>query len=94
MNPRIYTVKEFAEILGVSDATIRNEIDRGKLHCFKVGNESRFTQHHVDSYMNIKNFGKTQRELELEQEKEELLKAIENKDKVIESIKNVLLKNV
>ncbi|QUH20247.1 hypothetical protein [Alkaliphilus sp. B6464] len=23
MNPRIYTVKEFAEILGVSDATIR-----------------------------------------------------------------------
>lgn len=91
MQPQIYTVKELAKILGVSDVTVRNEIDRGKLPCFRVGNEARFTQHHVDTYMNIKNFGKTQRELELEEEKEELLEVIKSKDRLIDNIKNLIL---
>lgn len=92
MNLRIYTVKEVAELFGVSEATIRREVERGKLRCFKVGNESKFTQYHLDEYTNIKNFGKTQRELDLEAEKEQLLEVIKAKDKVIENIKNLILK--
>lgn len=92
MNPKIYTVKEIAEILSVSDETIRREIKRNKLRCFYVGNEARFTQVHLEEYMNIKNFGMTQRELELEQEKEELLQVIAEKDKTLQNIKSFILK--
>lgn len=91
MEPKIYTVKQLAKILGVSVVTVRNEIDRGKLPCFRVGNEARFTQHHVDAYMNIKEFGKTQREMDLEKEKEELLEVIKGKNKLIDNIKNLIL---
>lgn len=92
MNPKIYTVKELAEIFNVSDVTIRREIDRGKLRCFYVGNEARFTQIHIEEYMNIKNFGMTQKELDLELEKQKLLEVIRDKDKVIANIKNFILK--
>lgn len=94
MNPKIYTTKDLAEIFGVSDETVRREIKRKKLNCFYVGNEARFTQFHLEEYTNVRNLGKTSRELELEEEKKQLLEVIKAKDLVIESIKNVLLRNV
>lgn len=94
MNPKIYTVKEIAEILIVSDETVRREIKRDKLRCFYVGNEARFTQVHLEEYMNVKNFGMTEREMELIAEKEELIEVIAQKNKVIQDIKSFILKEV
>ena len=94
MNPKIYTVKDLAKIFGVSDVTIRREIERGKLRCFYVGNEARFTTVHLEEYTNVRNLGKTTREMELEKEIEELKVVIENKNKIIDDIKNLLLKEV
>ncbi|WP_313758435.1 helix-turn-helix domain-containing protein [Tissierella sp.] len=91
---KIYTTKDLAEIFGASDETIRREIKRKRLNCFYVGNEARFTQAHLEDYMNVRNLGKTTRELQLEAEKEQLLEVIKTKDQVIESIKNVLLKSI
>ena len=89
-----YTTTDLAEMFKVSSATIRNEIERGRLKCFKVGNESRFTQFHIDEYTNVRNFNKTTREIELEVENEKLLEVIKVKDEVLETIKNTLLKGV
>lgn len=94
MNPKIYTSTELAEILGVTSETIRREIKRNRLKCFYVGNEARFTQVHIEEYMNIKNFGMTEREMELVAEKEKLIEVIAQKDKVIENIKDFILKEV
>ena len=94
MNPKIYTVKEVAELFGVSTSTILREVKRENLRCFTVGNESRFTQYHIDEYTNIKNLGKTQKEMDLEEEKEKLLQVIKAKDEVIDNIKNLILKGV
>ncbi len=92
MNPKIYTVKEVAAMFEVSDMTIRREIKRGNLRCFYVGNEARFTMMHLEEYANIKELGKTTREIELEERIEKLKEVIEDKDRLIESIKNILLK--
>lgn len=94
MKIKTYTIKEVAKMFHVSEATIRREIERGNLRCFKVGNEARFTPIHLEEYMNVKNLGKTTREIELEKEIEELKVIIENKNKIIEEIKNLLLKEV
>lgn len=94
MKVKIYTTKEVAELFGVSDATIRNEVARDRIGYFKVGNENRFTQYHIDEYIKIKDFGKTEREMELEEEREKLLKIIEQKDLLIRNIKDMLLKEV
>lgn len=91
MNPKIYTTKDLAEIFDVSSATIRREIERERLKCFYVGNEARFTQVHLEEYMNIRDFGMTEREIELVAEKEELLEVIKEKDQVIESIKKYVM---
>ena len=92
MKPKIYTTREVANIFQVSSETIRNEIKRGNLKCFYVGNEARFTNVHLEEYMCVKDFGMTQREIELEQEKATLLKVIADKDRVISDIKNYVLK--
>ena len=64
MNPKIYTTQDLAEIFYASDATIRNEIKRKKIKLFLCGgNEARFTQVHLEDYMNVRNLGKTTREL-------------------------------
>lgn len=94
MNPKIYKVKEVAEMFNVTPQTIRNEIKRDRLKCFYVGDEARFTMAHLEDYTRVRNLGKTTRELELEKEKEELLEVIKSKDKVIENIKNLILKEV
>lgn len=87
-----YTTKDLAGMFQASTATIRKEIERGRLKCFYVGNEARFTQFHIDEYTGVRNFDKTTRELELEEEKEKLLEVIKVKDRLIEDIKNLLLK--
>lgn len=94
MNPKIYTTTDLAKMFDTSSATIRREIERERLKCFYVGNEARFTQVHLEAYMNIRNFGMTEREMELVAEKEQLLEVIKEKDQVIESIKNFILKEV
>ena len=91
MKVRIYTTKEVADLFGVSDATIRNEVARERIGYFKVGNENRFTQYHIDEYTQIKNLGRTEREIALEEEKEKLLEVIEGKDLLIRNIKDLLL---
>lgn len=94
MNPKIYNTKEVAELFNVSDATIRNEVERGKLGYFKVGNEHRFTQYHIDIYTQIRDLGKSERELQLEEEKRQLLEVIEQKNRVITDIKNMILREI
>lgn len=94
MEVKIYTTQDLAKMLNVSDATIRREVERGNLKGFKVGNESRFTQHHIDQYTQIKDLGKSEREIELENEKERLVKVIEHKDLLIKNIKDLLLQEV
>ena len=94
MDVKIYSVKEVAELFGVSEATIRREVSRGNLASFKVGNENRFTMYHLEQYANVKELGKTKRELELEEEKEKLLLIIEQKEKTISSIKDLLLRGM
>lgn len=91
MNLKIYTTKELAKLFRVSDMTIRNEVERGKLKGFKIGNENRFTQHQIDEYMKIKDVGKTQTEIELEEEIRRLQQIIEKKNKIISDIKDMLL---
>ena len=83
----VFTTKELATMFDVSGETIRREVERKKLKCFKVGNEARFTQYHIDEYTQIKNLGKTQKELDLEEEKEQLYKIIQEKDKLLDNIK-------
>lgn len=92
MEVKIYSIKEVAELFGVSEATISREIERGKLECFKVGNLSKFTMYHLEQYANVKELGKTKREMELEEEKEELRKIIRDRERTISNIKNLLLK--
>lgn len=89
---KIYTTQELAETLGCTSATLVNEFNRGNIKGFKVGRDIKFTQYHVDDYLNIKNFGKTQRELELEEEIEQLKQELESKEKLMTNIKDLLLR--
>ena len=90
----VFTTTELAEMLQVSSATVRSEIKKGRLNCFYVGVEARFTKFHIDQYTDIINFKKTSKELELEAENERLLEVIKAKDEVLETIKNTLLRGV
>ena len=49
--PRIWTLSEIAEYLKVSEETIRNETEAGRLNGFKVGEEWRCTQLDVQAYI-------------------------------------------
>jgi excisionase family DNA binding protein len=89
---KYYETKEVAEMFQVHPETIKREVQRHRLQCFKVGTELRFTQDHIDQYTNVIQFGKTTREIELEQENEQLRLILANKDKTLENIKTELLK--
>lgn len=89
---KCYTVKQAAEILNVNPQTIKREIERNKLHCFRVGNEIRLAQQHLDEYANVGGYGKTAREIELEEEIERLKKALSEKDNTINNIKTEILR--
>lgn len=89
---RYYTVDELAKMFEVHPETIKREVRRNKLLCFKVGTELRFTQEHIDSYTNILNQGKTTREIELEEEIEFLKRQLAEKEGFINKIKAELLR--
>lgn len=91
---KYYTVNDLAEQFRVHPETIKREVSRNNLECFKVGKELRFTQEHVDRYTNVKSFGKTTREIELEQELLALKHILEQKEKFINIIKNEVIKLV
>ncbi|MDD3224743.1 MAG: helix-turn-helix domain-containing protein [Clostridium sp.] len=89
---KYYETKELAEMLHVHPETIKREVQRNKLQCFKVGSELRFTQDHVDEYTNAINFGKTTREIELEKEIEMLNEQIHEQYDFINIVKTELIK--
>lgn len=89
---KYYTVNDLAEQFRVHPETIKREVSRNNLEYFKVGTELRFSQEHVDRYTNVKRFGKTVRELELEQEVLNLNKLLRQQEQFIELIKNELIK--
>lgn len=87
-----FKVKDLAEMFGVSTATIKKEYERKKLNGFFVGNELRFTQRDIDDYTNIVRYGKTTREIQLENEVKELKKIIADKDSIIKNVELSILK--
>jgi excisionase family DNA binding protein len=47
----VYTPKELAEILKVSDQVIADELKSGRLKAFKVGRQWRIPESHVKAYI-------------------------------------------
>jgi excisionase family DNA binding protein len=76
---KIYTTGEVSKIIGISTATVRNEIERGNLIAFKVGTDYRITQERLDEYMGL--------DRSWEKEKERLLKKIEAQQVIINKFK-------
>lgn len=76
----------------VHPETIKREVARNNLECFKVGSELRFTQEHVDNYTNVTLTGKTTRELQLEKELESTKAQLKERDCFIQSIQIGLIK--
>lgn len=89
---KYYNADELANMFNVHKETIKREVARNKLRCFKVGTELRFTQEHVDEYTNVVNLGRTTRELELEEELEKLKIVMSRKNSFIEIIKDEIIK--
>jgi len=50
--PRIYNVKDIAEILSVHKETVLRQLRNGKLKGFKVGYDWRVTEDQLLEYMN------------------------------------------
>lgn len=50
--PRPLGLAEAAELLGVSHATLRAQVHRGRLHAFKVGRDWLVTDDEIDRYRN------------------------------------------
>lgn len=89
---KYYKVKDLAEMFDVHPETIKREVARNKLQFFKVGTDLRFTQQHVDEYTNVICFGKTTREIELEEEITRLKEELVKKDEFLNLIKTELIK--
>lgn len=87
-----FKVKDLAEMFDVSTLTIRREFERKKLNGFHVGNELRFTQRDIDNYTNIVRYGKTTREIQLEDEIKELKRKLEERDRIIKDLKSYVFK--
>lgn len=49
--PVVYTAKEVAERLAVSEDTIRRKANRGEIRSFRVGSAIRFTEDAVIDYI-------------------------------------------
>lgn len=52
--PKLYTVKEVAELLKVTIYAIYDWIDQGKIKCYRIGTgrNLRISQNHIDEYLN------------------------------------------
>lgn len=70
---KFYKVADIAEMLQCDPSTVKAEIHRGRLEAFKNGSEWRITEQALEKYTGVVlNNYKTERELRLEQENEEL----------------------
>lgn len=87
-----YTVHDVASMLKVHPETIKREVNRKKLNCFKVGTELRFTQQQIDEYSNTISNAKSLREVELEKTISELKAELDKKEKLINLIKDEVLR--
>lgn len=85
-----YTAPEVAKALKVSTVTVKREYERGNLNGFLVGNELRISERDFDDYCKIKSGQKTLREIQLEQELEDLRKELNRKNECISNIKEQL----
>ena len=91
---KVYTTTEVAELLQISSATVRNEVKRGKLGCFYVGIEARFSEWHLSEYMKVRNMGKTSGELELEKQVRGLEKQLEDYKDVLNKVAVIALGSI
>ncbi|WP_040210282.1 helix-turn-helix domain-containing protein [Clostridium polynesiense] len=89
---KYYKVDGLAELFNVHADTIKREVQRNNLKCFRVGKEIRFTQESIDDYTNVVNNGKTTREVELENKIEELQNQICDMKAALNRIKNEIIK--
>lgn len=91
---KVYRIAEVADIVQSHPETVKNEIKRNRLQCFKVGSEYRITEQALEDYLGvIANNYKTQHEVELEKEKEnvKLKQKLVMYEGTISSIKNNIL---
>ena len=51
MIEKLYTVKDLAEMLQVTEHSIRRYIREGKLECVRIGNTIRFKQEQLDRFL-------------------------------------------
>lgn len=93
MKIKTYNVNEVAIILKVHQETVKNEMKRGKIKGIKVGNVWRIPEQAVEEYLGvIANNYKTEKEIKLEKENENLNEKVYKLESVIQLIKNQLLK--
>ena len=89
---KVYKIAEVADIVQSHPETVKNEIKRNRLQCFKVGSEYRITEQALEDYLGvIANNYKTQREVELEKENVKLKQKLGMYEGTISSIKNNIL---
>jgi len=48
---RRFSIKDVAELLGVTEQTIYNEISKGKLDCAEVGNRKIISLYDLENYL-------------------------------------------
>lgn len=79
-------------ILKVTETTVRREIERNRLICFKVGTDIRISENALLDYMNIKaNKGMTLKEAQLEKELLNTKKENERLKNIMDKIKGNIL---
>lgn len=52
LDGKFYSVKEVAEMFGVSDNTIRNLCDAGDLESIRIGAQYRISEENIKKYIN------------------------------------------
>ena len=52
LDGKFYSVKEVAEMFGVSDNTIRNLCDSGELESIRIGAQYRISEENLKKYIN------------------------------------------
>jgi len=51
MAEKLLNIKQLQELLGVSERTVFNLMERGEINGFKVGRQWRFEQSTIDAYI-------------------------------------------
>lgn len=93
LSKEVYKTLEVANILGVNKNTVMNQIKKNKLCATKIGSQYRITRQALEEYLEIRaNNYKTDREMHLENENNELNKKVNKLQDVITTIKDEILK--